>query len=133
MSVQYLNPDTLHKNPAYSQAVVVSGNYKTVYVGGQDAIDKDGNIIGKGDIGAQTEQVLKNVKAALAAAGAEPAHVIKWNILIVEGQSLQAGFAAFQKVWGQQPHAPVITSAFVSALANPDFLVEIDAMAVVPE
>ncbi len=55
-SVRHLNPDGLHKNPAYSQAVVVNGNVKTVYVGGQNAVDAAGAVVGKGDIGAQTEQ-----------------------------------------------------------------------------
>jgi enamine deaminase RidA (YjgF/YER057c/UK114 family) len=53
-------------------------------------------------------------------------------VLVVQGQPLQEGFAAFQRVWGQHPNPPVITFAFVSALANPEFLVEMDAIAVVP-
>ena len=81
-SVQHLNPDSLHKNPAYSQAVVVTGNVRTVYVGGQNAVNAAGEIVGKGDIKAQTEQVLRNVEAALAAGGARLEHVIKWNVYI---------------------------------------------------
>jgi enamine deaminase RidA (YjgF/YER057c/UK114 family) len=68
--VQYLNPDALNKNPAFTNVVVVTGPVKTVYVGGQDAVDASGTIIGKGDIKAQTEQVLKNIQVALAAGGA---------------------------------------------------------------
>jgi enamine deaminase RidA (YjgF/YER057c/UK114 family) len=104
-----------------------------VYVGGQDAVDASGAIIGKGDLKAQTEQVLKNIQAALAAAGAQPEHVIKWNIYVVQGQSLSAGFEAFQRVWGNPPNPPVVTMAFVAGLAHPDFLVEMDAIAVVPQ
>jgi enamine deaminase RidA (YjgF/YER057c/UK114 family) len=51
--------------------------------------------VGRGDIVAQTEQVLANVRAALEAGGARPEHIIKWNLYVVEGQPLQAGFAAF--------------------------------------
>jgi enamine deaminase RidA (YjgF/YER057c/UK114 family) len=54
-SVQHLNPDGLHKNPAYSQAVVVTGTVKTLYVGGQNAVDTSGKIVGKGDIKTQSE------------------------------------------------------------------------------
>src|SRR5215468_12182848 len=79
-SVQHLNPDGLHKNPAYSQAVVVAGNAKTVYVGGQNAVNASGQIVGKGDLEAQTEQVLRNVETALAAGGAKLEHVVKWNV-----------------------------------------------------
>ena len=132
-SVQHLNPDGLHKNPAYSQAVVVAGNAKTVYVGGQNAVDASGQIVGKGDLEAQTEQVLRNVETALAAGGAKLEHVVKWNVYIVQGRSVLPGFEAFRHAWGDRPNPPTVTVLFVAGLANPDFLVEIDAIAVVPE
>ncbi len=132
-SVRYINPDSLNKNPAFTNVVVVEGNVKTVHIGGQDAVNASGEIIGKGDVAAQTEQVLRNLRTALEAGGAGPEHIIKWNIYVVEGQSLQAGFAAFQNAWPQTPNPPAITGVFVSGLAHPDFLVEMDAVAVVPQ
>jgi enamine deaminase RidA (YjgF/YER057c/UK114 family) len=57
---------------------------------------------------------------------------VKWNVLIVDGQDFRAGYAAFQRVWGDRPNPPVITAAVVKGLAHPDFLVEMDAIAVVP-
>src|SRR5215211_7329600 len=131
-SVRYVDPEGLNKNPAFTNVVVVEGPVRTVHVGGQNAVDASGNIVGKGDIAAQTEQVLANVRAALAAGGAEPEHVIKWNLLLVEGVSLQEGFSAFQRAWVTTPNPPAITAAFVAGLANPEFLVEMDAIAVVP-
>ena len=131
--VRYINPDSLNKNPAFTNVVVVEGNVKTVHIGGQDAVDASGEIVGKGDIVVQTEQVLRNLRTALEAGGAGPKHIIKWNLYVVEGQSLQAGFAAFQNAWPQTPNPPAITMAFVSGLAHPDFLVEMDAVAVVPQ
>lgn len=131
--VEYLNPDTLHKNPAYTNVVVASGPVKTVYIGGQNAVDVSGAIVGKGDIRAQTEQILGNIQSALAAAGAGWEHNVKLNIFVVQGQSLQAGFEVFQGIWGNRPNPPVITVAVVAELAHPDFLAEIDAVAVVPE
>lgn len=132
--VELLSPDGLVKNPAFSNVAVVSGQVRTIYVGGQDAVTADGEIVGKGDLAAQTAQVLANVETALAAAGAGPEHVVKWNLFVVEGQDLRKGFEAFQRVWGDRTTAPpLITGAFVSALAHPDFLVEMDAIAVVPE
>jgi enamine deaminase RidA (YjgF/YER057c/UK114 family) len=74
-----------------------------------------------------------NVREALAAGGAGPEHIIKRNIYVVEGQPLQAGFAAFQNAWPEVPNPPAITGVFVSGLAHPDFLVEMDAVAVVPQ
>jgi enamine deaminase RidA (YjgF/YER057c/UK114 family) len=131
--VSYINPDTLNKNPSFTNVVVVTGPVKTIYVGGQDAVDASGSIIGKGDLKAQTEQVLKNIQAALAAGGAQIEHIVKWNLYIVQGQPLRAGFEAFQRFWGNRPNPPAITGVFVAGLAHPDFLVEMDAIAVVPQ
>jgi enamine deaminase RidA (YjgF/YER057c/UK114 family) len=130
--VEFLNPDGLSQNPAFSNVAVVSGSVRTIYVGGQDAVDAEGNVVGIGDIAAQTGQVLRNLRTALAAAGAGPEHVVKWNVLVAEGQDFAGGYAAFQRVWGDQPNPPVITAAVVKGLAHPDFLVEMDAIAVVP-
>jgi len=130
--VEYVNPSALNKNPAFTNVIVVTGSVKTVYVGGQDAVDASGAIIGKGDLKAQTEQVLKNLQVALAAGGAQFEHIIKWNLYIVQGQPLRAGFEAFQRIWGNRPNPPAITAVYVSGLAHPDFLVEMDAIAVVP-
>jgi enamine deaminase RidA (YjgF/YER057c/UK114 family) len=131
--VQYINPDALNKNPAFTNVIVVSGSVKTVYVGGQDAVDASGTIVGKGDLAAQAEQVLKNIQVALAAGGAQLEHVIKWNLYVVQGQPLRTGFEVFQRVWGNRPNPPAITGMFVAGLAHPDFLLEMDAIAVVPQ
>ena len=131
--VQYINPRSLHHNPAFTNVVTVSGPAKTIYVGGQNSVDTSGAIVGKGDFKAQSEQILKNIQAALAAGGAQLEHVVKWNMYVVQGQNLQEGFAAFQRVWGDRPNPPAISMAFVAGLAHPDFLAEIDAIAVVPE
>ena len=112
--------------------MAVSGAVRTVYVGGQNAVDTSGAIVGRGDIAAQTEQVMHNIQAALAAGGASLEHVIKWNIYLLHGQPLQPGFAVFQRVWNSRPNPPAITMISVAGLANPDFLIEIDAIAVVP-
>lgn len=131
--VEFLSPDSLHKNPAYSQAVTTKGTLKTVYIGGQNAVDKEGKVVGKGDLKAQSVQALKNMKFALAAGGASLEHVIKWNVFIVQGQDATAGFQAIQEDLKKMPHPPIVTAVYVAALAQPDFLVEMDAIAVVPE
>jgi len=131
--VQYLNPDDLSKNPAFSNVITVTGPAKTIYIGGQDALDASGQIVGKGDIRQQTEQVLNNLQIALKAGGADLTNIIKWNIYVVQGHPIQPAFEVFQRLWGRRPNPPAITVMFVSGLANPDFLVEMDAIAVVPE
>lgn len=132
-SVSYLNPEGLHKDPVYSQAVVTTGRVRTIYVGGQNGVDATGTVVGKGDIGAQAAQVAKNLQVALAAGGARPEHVVKWNVYVVQGQAPEPAMGAFQKTLGSLPNAPTITVLYVAALANPDFLLEVDAVAVVPE
>ena len=59
--VDFLNPDGLARNPAFTNVAVVSGAVRTIYIGGQDAITADGEIVGKGDLAAQTAQILANI------------------------------------------------------------------------
>ena len=131
--VEHINPDGLSKNPAFTQVVTVTGPAKTIYIGGQDAVDASGAIVGKGDLKLQVEQVFKNLETALRASGAGLEHVVKWNIYIVQGQPLRPGFEVSQQVWGRRPNPPAISVMVVAGLANPDFLVEMDAIAAIPE
>jgi hypothetical protein len=78
-------------------------------------------------------KALENLQTVLTAAGARLEDVVKWQILIVDSGAIREGFEAFREVWGQRGSPPAITIAVVCALANPSFLVEIDAIAVIPE
>lgn len=131
--IEYINPDELSKNPAFSQIVTTQGSGKTVYIGGQDAVNAQGEIVSKGDIAGQTEQVMKNLQIALSACGATFDNLVKLTIHIVQGQDLYRGFQASQKYLDGLKNPPAITGFFVPALAHPDFLVEIDAIAFIPE
>jgi enamine deaminase RidA (YjgF/YER057c/UK114 family) len=131
-SVSYLNPVGLHKNPAFSQVVVTTTPTRTVYVGGQNSVDGAGSIVGKGDMRAQAEQVATNLRVALTAANAGVEHIVKWTVYVVQGQPLGPALGAFQQVLGKLPNPPTISVLFVAGLANPDFLLEVDAIAVVP-
>src|SRR5260370_39807376 len=66
-SVQHLNPETLHKNPAFTQVITVTGPVRTIYIGGQNAVDAQGHILGEGDLAAQSAPVLLNFPTSLAA------------------------------------------------------------------
>ena len=132
-NVEYINPDGLSKNPAFSQVVTTQGKGKTIYIGGQDAVNAQREIVGKGDIGEQTEQVMKNLQTALSACGATFENLVKLSIYIVQGQDLYRGFQASQKFLGNLKNPPAITGFFVTALAHPDFLVEVDAIAFITE
>lgn len=126
----YLNPDGMHVNPAFSQVVRVPAGFDTIYVGGQNGVGPDGAVVGPG-LGEQATQAMLNLQASLKAAGAELDDVIKWTVLIVEGGSIQEGFAAVAAfIPASDP--PAITSAFVSGLGVRGALVEIEAIAAVP-
>lgn len=129
--ISYVNPPTLHANPAFTQVVRVPAGYDTVYVGGQNGVGPDGAVVGP-DVASQTRQALANLRTCLDAAGARPADVVRWTILCVEGAPMQEGFAAFTEAWPQDSPPPAITVAIVSELAVPGALVEIDAVAAVP-
>jgi enamine deaminase RidA (YjgF/YER057c/UK114 family) len=130
--VRHINPDTRPVNPAFTNAVVVTGPVRTVYIGGLDAVNASGEIVGKGDIREQVREVFVNLEGALTTAGAGLEHVVKWNVYVVEGHSFEAGYEVFRGVWGGRPNPPAITAMYVSGLATSDFLVEMDAIAVVP-
>jgi enamine deaminase RidA (YjgF/YER057c/UK114 family) len=123
--IQYINPDGLSKNPAFSQVVTTEGYGKTIYIGGQNSVNAQGEIIGKGNIGEQTEQVMKNLQIALSTCGATFENLVKLSILIVQGQDLRLGFQASQKYLGNLRNPPAITGFFVAELARPDYLVEV--------
>jgi len=132
--VEYFQPEGLHRNPAFSQAVTVDGPARMVYVGGQNAVSAEGAIVGIGDIVQQAAQVARNLRIALQAGGARPEHVIQWNVYVVEGQALGPAFAEFQKIFaGEFPAPPLVTVLYVAGLAHPGFLLEVSAIAAVPE
>lgn len=132
LQVDYINPAGLQKPRGYTQVVSVSGPHRTIYVGGQDAVNEKGELLGKGSLKAQTEQILGNIEKALAVADARLENLVKLTIYLVAGQNPLEGFMAFQERWQNKPNPPVVTVVFVSGLGNPDWLVEIDAIAVTP-
>lgn len=127
MQIIHHNPDTLYKNPAFSQMVQVDSPNKLVYVGGQNGVDADGKMAD--GIAAQLELALNNILEALKVVEATQQNVVKLNIYLVQGQDIREAFGGAEKVWGKHPTA--ITGVFVAALAQPGALVEIDAVAAV--
>ena len=130
MTIQRLNPDTLHKNPAFTQVTTVDSSAKLVFVGGQNGVSVEGKVVGK-DIASQSAQAYKNVIAALEAAGASMKDVFKMTIYLVEGQSFQEGYAAVQKLQTEPLPPPTVTGIMVAGLAHPDYLIEIEAVAAI--
>ncbi|MCG8538392.1 MAG: RidA family protein [Clostridia bacterium] len=132
-NVSYINPDNMMKPQGFTQVISVKGLNKTIYIGGQDSVDKDGNIIGKDNIKEQAQQILSNIEKALKSAGAKLENIIKWNVYVKQGQSPMPAFEVFQDRWGDKPNPPAITLLYVAGLAHPDYLMEMDAIAIIPE
>ena len=131
MKKQYLNPKELNTPRFYTHAVTAEGAGKLVYVSGQVSWDATGNVVGKGDMRAQSEQVFKNVEAALKAAGAGWGDVIKMNGYMVGMHAERVG--AYREVRSRFLEAgalPASTLVGVERLVDPDLLLEVEVVAV---
>lgn len=134
MHKEFLNPDNLPDwRPSFSQVVIVkAGGVRTIYVAGQVAVDRERKLIGPGNLELQAEQAFGNLTRALAAADASVADVVKMNIYVKHYQPSDAAVisAAFQRTFSHSK-LPVSTWLGVESLAKEDFLIEVDAVAVV--
>jgi 2-iminobutanoate/2-iminopropanoate deaminase len=128
--VKRTNPPALSTPTGYSHVVEVSGAAKTVYIAGQIAFDKEGKLVGAGDMAAQAEQVFKNLQAALESAGAKFSDVVKMNTYITDMAKAPAVREVRARYFGQS--TPASTLVQVVALARPELLLEIEVIAVVP-
>ena len=115
--------------PSYSHVVTVSGSCKIVYIAGQLARDIDGNCVGKGDMRAQMEQTFQNLDRCLKAAGATWADVVKTNTYVTDFDAFQKCGDVRMRYFGVA--TPTSTTVGVTSLAGPDFMIEIEAVAIV--
>ena len=122
------NPQGLSTPTGYSHVVSASGG-KTVYIAGQVAFDAQGNLVGKGDLAAQTKQVFENLAIALKAAGATFSNVVKTNYYLRDASQVAIVREIRSKYFTSE--LPASTLVEVPRLANPDFLIEIEVIAVV--
>jgi reactive intermediate/imine deaminase len=99
-----------------------------IYVSGQVAYDANGNLVGEGDMQAQTRQVFENIKAVLAAAGAGLEDVIKINSYITDQSKFMDMLEVRKDIFGANP--PASTAVVVAGLAFPGLLIEVEAIAV---
>jgi reactive intermediate/imine deaminase len=127
--VKRVNPPELTKPTGYTHIVEVNGPARTVYISGQIAYDKDGKIVGEGDMKAQAEQVFKNLQTALAAAGATFSDVVKMNSYITDMSKVQAVRDVRARYF--KDATPASTFVEVKGLVRPELLLEIELVAVV--
>jgi enamine deaminase RidA (YjgF/YER057c/UK114 family) len=124
-------PEGLLTNQGFSQVVVAMGK-RTIYTAGQVSIDERGELVGGDDLAAQTAQAMRNLGLALAAAGAGYADIVKITTYVVKYRPEQrAVIGKARAPFFANGEAPASTLVGVAALALPDWLVEIEAVAIV--
>jgi len=124
MAHQILQLKSVHKPTGYSHAAKVG---TTLYISGQVALDRGGRLIGKGDITAQTKQVFANLTAILKEAGGTTKNIAKMTTLITHHRYLEP-YRTVRSTVFQEPF-PANTLLVVESLADPDWLIEIEAIA----
>ena len=127
--VKRTNPPALSQPTGYTHIVEVTGPAKTIYISGQIAFDKDGKLVGAGDMKAQAEQVFKNLEIALNAAGAKFSDVVKMNSYITDMSKAQAVRDVRSRYFAET--SPASTFVQVAGLVRPELLLEIEVVAVV--
>lgn len=126
--IRFINPTTLARTPNYTHVVEVTGG-RTIYISGQISLDATGNLVGRGDFRAQTEQVFQNLKLALESVGASFKDVIKLNMYVTDITQLSALREVRDKYVNTQT-PPASTLVEVRKLAREELLIEIEAVAV---
>ena len=119
------NPDN---KPSGFAPATRAGNM--VFVSGHVSVDADGALVGKGDAYAQSVQVFSNIDAALQAAGATRADITKITAFLINSEDY-AGYARARLEYFQGDPGPASSTVFVKGLVSPDYLIEIEAIAVV--
>jgi enamine deaminase RidA (YjgF/YER057c/UK114 family) len=129
-SITRINPPELGTPPGYSQVVDVRAG-RIIFIAGQTAVDRDGNVVGKNDFAAQATQVFRNLAIALEAAGCTAANLVKLTVYLTDMDNLsryrEARNAFFASV--TPPAAPAVTLVEVAKLYGADFMIEIEAIA----
>ena len=128
MATKTIQPASLNDpRPRYSQGIQAAGG-RLLFIAGQTASDKNGNVVGKGDIKAQTRQVFDNIKAVLEAAGGSLDNLVMTTTYITD-RSYREGYNEVRRgLYKKDP--PTSTLLIVSGLANEDYMIEIAGIAV---
>jgi enamine deaminase RidA (YjgF/YER057c/UK114 family) len=130
MTLELINPDELPTPESYTQVVAATGT-RLVFVAGQVAEDARGNLVSPGDLAGQARQAFANDGRSLAAAGAVPEEVTRITIYVVHHRPEHLPGISEARIAVFGDHKPADTLVGVEALAEPGYLIEVDAIAVV--
>jgi reactive intermediate/imine deaminase len=129
--VRFVKSDALPPSPGYSQAVEVRPG-RIIYVAGQVSMDRSGKLVGEGDMRAQAQQTFENLKAALEASGAKFENVVKLNYYVLDAAQLPAVREVRDK-FVNAANPPASTAVEVKRLFREGFLIEVEAVAALPQ
>jgi len=127
--VELINPEDLPKPRSYHQVAVATGT-RMVFVAGQVSEDVGGNLVGEGDFALQARTAFANVGRALAAAGAQPGQVARITIYVVAHRPELLPLISQARIAVFGDHRPADTLLGVATLAEPGYLIEVEAIAV---
>ena len=130
MTLELINPEDLHTPQSYTHVIAATGS-RLVFVAGQAADDVQGNLVGRGDLAAQAHQAFANVGRALAAGGATPEQVTRITIYVVDHRPEYLPVISEARIAVFGDHKPTDALVGVQALAEPGYLIEVEAIAVV--
>jgi enamine deaminase RidA (YjgF/YER057c/UK114 family) len=130
MPVELINPDDLPTPASYTHVAVASGS-QLVFIAGQVADDSTGRLVGPGDLAVQARQAFSNLGRALAAAGATPDQVARITIYVVDHRPEYLPLISAARIAVFGDHKPPDTLLGVKALAEPGYLIEVEAIAVI--
>lgn len=133
MDREHINPDGIYKHPAFTRVVTVTGPMKLVFIAGQTPSDESYRPVAPGDYRAQYIQVNENLEVQLKAAGAGWGDVVYRRIFVLDvDEYLRVQTDPTTPVFGDPEKPAPSTLVGVTRLSNPQFLIEIDLLAVVP-
>jgi enamine deaminase RidA (YjgF/YER057c/UK114 family) len=132
MTLECINPEDLPTPLTYTHVIVATGT-RLVFVAGQEPEDRQGNLVGPGDLAVQARQVFANLGRALAAGGARPEQVTRITIYVVNHRCEYLPVIEEARVALFGDHKPTDTLVGVAALSRPEFLIEVEAIAVIDD
>lgn len=129
-SFELISPVSMHRPNGYSHLARVNRG-TPVFIAGQVALDTSGHLVGPGDFGAQAQQVFENLKTAVEAAGGTFANIAKLNVYVVDRARLLE-YREVRDKFIDVKNPPTSTAVQVAALFRPEFLIEVEAVAILP-
>ena len=125
---EHINPEGMHRSPVFSQGIVVPAGMRTLIIGGQNGVDDTGKVVSN-DLAGQSAKAIDNMIKVLEAAGGTLHDLVRVGLYIKGEGDIMPGFKEWMRRAGHIKNPPTVTGIRVLGLGHPDFLIEIEATA----